>query len=222
MAEDSGLLNEIDEALRADRLQQFWASHSGIIIACCVLAVLSASASALWKSHMHGVHARQTGNLVQAALQAENNDAKGAIETLKKVQADGGQLAALAGLKEAQISLDMNQPKEALTAYNDLAVAKYGKAQILFHDYAALQADVLAYNQGPMKDISSAAADVGKKARSDGRVFADAFAELDAIRAKDGKTTAPLLEGIINNPEAPFSQRARAMELLDFLKESQP
>jgi len=218
MAEDAGILQEIDEALRADKLSQLWARHSGSIIAFCVLVVLTSAASAFWKNHQREVHERQTGKLTQATMLADTGKYNEAMGMFEQIEGDGGPLGAIASLKHAQTLIDMKQQDKALTVYNDLASDKHGGAPDVFRDYAALQADIMAHNQTWPDKKPAASTDGWAAAMGGDRAFATAFAELNALRSGDSKNASALLDGVVSNKDAPFSERERAAQLLDSLK----
>jgi hypothetical protein len=217
MAEDVSILQEIDEALRADKASQFWERNSGTIITFCVLLVLSTAASAFWKSHQREAHASQTGKLMEAIMLLDEGKGPEATALFGQVEHDGGPLAAFASIKDAQTYLRMNQFDKAIEAYNAVASGKQGDTPDVLRDYAALQADILAHNQAMFSGKPAVATLGGQEARGAGRPFAGALSELDALRTTDAKSASALLGAIVADKDVPLSQRMRATQLLETL-----
>jgi hypothetical protein len=215
MAEDVSILQEIDEALRADKAAQFWARNSSAVITFCIVIVLAAAVSELWKNHLRGVHERQTSQLVKAITLAEAGKYNEAISGYERAEEDGGQLALLATLQRAQTLAEMKQEDKAIGVYE--GIARDGKAPVLFRDYAAVQADVLAHNLALATGKPPAVTEGAKEARQSGRPYAAFLAEIDALRSGDPKSAATALNGVIADKDVPFSERSRAGMLLESL-----
>jgi len=220
MAEDVSILQEIDEALRADKAAQFWERHSSAVITFCVVIVLATAVSEFWKSHMRSVHEQQTSELAQAITLAEIGKYSEAISGYEQVEADGGQLALLAKLQRAQTLAEMKQEDKAIEIYNSIAAGAQGKVPDIYRDYAALQADILAHNVALATGKPAVATEGGKEARASGRPYAPFFTEIDALRMSDRKNATALLNSVVSNKNAPFSESARAGLLLGSLGES--
>ncbi len=137
MAEDVSILSEIDEALRADNLQQLWDRHGKALITFCILAVLATTGSVLWKNHQRSLHEQQTALLARAATaeQAGKNDE--AIGYYTQVEGQGGGMAELAGLRHAALLVSQSRQDKALELYKSIADGKLGDAQML-RDFANL------------------------------------------------------------------------------------
>jgi len=217
MAEDVSILQEIDEALRADKAAQFWERNSGAVITFCVVIVLATAVSEFWKSHMRSVHEQQTSTLAQAITLAEAGKYSEAISGYEQVEADGGQLALLAKLQRAQTLAEMKQEDKAIEVYNSIATSGQGKVPDIFRDYAAVQADILAHNLALASGRPAVATEGGKEARASGRSYASFFTEIDALRSGDHKNATALLNSVVSDKDAPFSERARAGMLLGSL-----
>jgi hypothetical protein len=216
MAEDVSIMQEIDEALRADKLQQLWARHNEAILTFCVMAVLASAGSVLWKNHLHDLHERQTGWLAEAATLEQQGKYDAAAGVYQKVEDEGGALAGLAGIRHAAVLISLKQEDKALALYNSVAGGKEGDTPV-FRDFAALEAAILAGNQSLNAGKPASAATAAA-----GGIFHQSATELGALNALgagDRKTASFLLGSILSDEAAPYSQRARASELLDSIKE---
>ncbi len=217
MAEDTSLLQEIDDALRADKVEQFWARNSSAIITFCVMIVLASAASVLWRNHLHDLHEQQTSLLFQATRLASQGKNSEAIGIYEKAEAQGGKLAALAGLKHAEALIALGQQDKALAVYTDIAAGKEGDAPDTLRDYARLEADILTHNR---------AAAAGKPVAAPEPQAAGAFrrteAELAALRALqkgDGKAASAALTRLAGDEATPLSMRERDIELIGSIKD---
>lgn len=213
MAEDTSLLQEIDEAIRADKVEQFWARYSGLLMGCCILAVLATAAGALWKNHQKDLHERQTGFLVQGSTLAGEGKYGEAIGMFEKARDEGGALATLAELSRAQALLEMKHEDKALAAYNGIAASHNGLS-----DFARLQADIIAHNQAIAAGKPLAPASAPK----DG-TYVQMHAELAAVRtllSGNSKGAGVMLDAIVKDETAPMSERRRAGEMLATIKDA--
>jgi hypothetical protein len=215
MAEDTSILQEIDEALRADKAEQFWASHSGTIITCCLLVVLSSAASVWWKNHVHDQQQLQTSLIVRGTKLASEGKFADSIPPFEQAEAQGGKLATIAGLKHAEALLDMKQDDKALAVYNDIAAGKIGDATDLLRDFARLEATILSHNRAGGK------APAGNEPEAGG-TFNASVSELAGIRALqsgDTKTAIATFSKIISDEATPPSMRERDTEFLSSIKD---
>jgi hypothetical protein len=217
MPEDVSILSEIDEALRADKLQLLWANHGKAIITFCAMLVLSTAGSVLWKNHVRALHEMQTSLLAKAADVEEDGKNDEALGYYKQVEDAGGSLSALATLKHAKLLVAMKQQDKALPLYQSLTDGKVSGITPPLRDFAKLQVSIIESNQAFKAGKSEHPAPVGNE-----DVFLSTATEisaLDALNAGDTKTAAELLNAVLANDSAPYSQRVRASELLDSIKE---
>jgi len=220
MAEDVSILSEIDEALRVDNLQEFWAKNGRALITFCVLAVLATTGSVLWKNHQRSVHEQATNLLAKAATAEQAGKNSDAIDYYGQVEGQSGALAQLAALRHAALLISMNQPDKALSLYHSVSDGSLGDAQTL-RDFANLEIMILESN----RDLKAGA--TGKKGGpivitgGTGAFFASEaeIGAMNALRAGDAKTAATILQDIVTNESAPYSQRLRDAQLEDAIKE---
>jgi hypothetical protein len=212
MAEDVSILSEIDN------LQQFWERHGKALIGFCVLAVLATAGSVLWKNHVLAEHQQATALLAKAASAEQDSKNDVAIGYYTQVEGDGDALAQIAGLRHAALLVSMNQQDKALELYRSIADGKLGDTRTL-RDFANLQIMILNSN----RSLNAAAGSKkGPVVITGGNgVFFSSEAEvgaLSALRAGDTKTAETILNDVVTNESAPYSQRLRDSELQDAIK----
>ncbi len=207
MAEDDiGLLHEIDEAMRVERLQRFWQRFGKIVIAGCIGILLLTAARVIWQDHMRSVHTVQTGILLQARAAAEAGKTTEATRILEDHH-DMGDLAALAALQRAGIAVNTGDMVKARSAYGEAARNRNTEAAL--RNFAAWQDNVIAYNQQKTPEFM----DAGEK----GRPFAPLAQETEAVHLLNNHKNAQartILQSLADNTALSSSQRERVMDLL--------
>lgn len=200
MSDDISFLQEIDDALRADRLEQFWKKHGKTLLIAALAIVLFAGASAWWKHHLQGLRAEQTTLLLRADTAQKESKSEEAITLL--TQAAGGReqgVAALASLKLAHLYRDRKETDKALVLYRKVAAMKGIDESVT--DAAALEANMLSAKDAPL--------DTG--------IYAPLQSEVTAARLmKEGKTkeAREIWEMLAKNMTIPATIRTRAQEVL--------
>jgi hypothetical protein len=212
MTEETTLLTEIDDALRADKLEQIWQRHGALIIGFCVLAVLATAAGTFWKNHLLEEHMRDTGILAQGTTLAQDGKYGEAITLFEKIELEGGSLGAVAGLKHAEALANLKQDDKAAALYRTIAAS--GDAPISLRDYARLQGDILAHNAASAAGKPAPAQD---PAAAKNTTFSQSTREaqaLWALKSGDTKTAKELLNAILADDMASMTARTRASDIL--------
>jgi hypothetical protein len=215
MAEDISIFQEIDESLRVEKLQQFWQRFGNWVIGGCVGIVLLTIASVLWKSHIHDMNMKSTSLLIRAMQLQQAGKADDATVQLEDATKGKGGVATLAKLNLAQQSLKAGELDKALALYNEVVADRHSDEAL--RDLAALQATTIADNLHSVLPATHA--------DKNGRPFSVILREIEAAKLlKDGKTSEAqaLLKPIAEDNTATFSERARAMEMLDTINGSNP
>lgn len=212
MTEDVSIFQEIDDALRAEKLQEIWSRYSGFIIAFCVIAILSTAISEIWKNHRREVNERETSELIESNNLAQSGKYEEAIVLYEKIEDEGGKLSTIAALHHAQALLALKQQDKALAVYDAVMQGKKGDGPASLRDFATLQVSILRDN-----------AKTGTKTHvTADNIFSQNIAEVsavDALLSGDNKSTSSSFTAIMNNENAPISQRARAADLMSLVKE---
>lgn len=120
--EDETFLREVDEELRRERLNSFFARYGWAVIAAVVLLLAAIGGYLWWQNRQAEQAAAQAAALVQAleTLQAGNRDAAApVIEELAGSDIEGYRAAALFARAGAQIAAD--QPDAAAATLGEIA-----------------------------------------------------------------------------------------------------
>lgn len=142
------LIQDVDEALRRERMEKLWREHGGLILLAVSALVVGTGVYSVYKSHLSGTRAAQT-EAFQAA-QADPDPAK-ALETFAAGK-PSGELGALALLTAAGDLVGKGKIEEARKTYD--AVAADGGADPALRDYAAVMAARLSADMAVADAVS--------------------------------------------------------------------
>ena len=211
MTEDLSIFQEIDESLKAEKLEKFLSTHGNLLIIICVGIVLAVAFSGWWKNHVKEENASQTSILVQASELADAKKYDEAIAKLQEVEKSSSNIAGIAKLRHAEILIVENKFEQALGLYKEIFSGSGDKA---LRDLAAINAEIIANNHNlphpPQNSYET-------------RPFNNFASELYAInllnqsKNKDAKAA---LEAVSSKEDLPNSQKQRTTELLDYIKGS--
>ena len=152
--ENEGLLREVEEELRKERLENLWRQYGTYIVAGLVLLVASVGGWKYWKSQQIAA-AQSAGMTYQTAMTTLANgkveDALKAFDGVAKSGQEG--YKALAGLQIAGAHLKQGKTADAKAAFD--AVAADTSADSLLRDYATLQAVALNIGEADFTDIQN-------------------------------------------------------------------
>ncbi|HEU5048044.1 MAG TPA: hypothetical protein VFT64_09420 [Rickettsiales bacterium] len=211
MAEDVSFFQEIDEALRADKMERFMRRYGKLLLGACVAIVVGTAVSVYWKSHVHALNEKQTSIVL---------DAKGMIDTGQYAEAEkaleaagkDGRISAVARMLQADALVHAGQFDKAVKVYQ--AIAQDSGADTAIRDRAAIQADVIASNHHLQVSAQ-------KLPDAWNRPFFAEAGELSALqlqRAGKHKEAQDALQKLADDPGVPSSQRAMAGNLLDMIR----
>ncbi len=152
--QDDGLLREVEEELRRERLEKIWKEYATYIIAAAAAIVLGVLGFKYWESSRL-VAAQTSGAQYEEALQLLNDKKVGSAETeFAKVTTEGaGGYRALAQLQLAGTQSRQGKKAEALTTYE--ALANDAGADALLRGFARLQAAGLQIGQADFTEIEN-------------------------------------------------------------------
>lgn len=208
------IFNEVDEAVRRERLEKIWRRYGTHLI---VLAVLIVAAVGGWRfyDHWEGQKAAVSGADFEAAMTlAEAGKHQEAADAFAKVAKDGAAgYRTLARLREAQ-EIAPRDAKAAIAAFDVLAAdASIGQR---FQDLAALRAGFLLLDTAPFDEMRRRLEPIAAA----GRTFRHSARELLAMsawRVNDTTTARRFAEQIISDGETPGSIRSRIEVLIAML-----
>lgn len=212
MAEDVSFFQEIDEALRAEKMELFMRRYGKLLLGACVAVVVGTAASVYWKSHVHAYNEKQTGIVLDAKGMIDTGQYADAEKALEAAGNNGGHISGVARMFQADALVHAGQFDKAVKVYQ--AVAEDSGVDTAIRDRAAIQADVLASNhhlQAPAQKLPDA---------SNRPFFAEA-GELTALqlqRAGKHKEAMDMLQKLADDPGVPHSQRTMAGNLLNTIQ----
>lgn len=135
------LINEIEEAVRREKLEKAAKEYGPYVIAGCVIAILITALTAGWSSWQLRSNAAHTAALLAAAESA--NPARTLGEAAERLGADQAVVARLAA---AGMHMENNQTGEALAEFR--LAAGMNKAPALLRDLALLQTVRMEWDAG--------------------------------------------------------------------------
>lgn len=205
------IFNEVDEAVRRERLTKLWERYGTLLIALVVLIVAGVGG---WRGYDYWERqkAAEAGAAFETAMTlAETGKHQEAADAFAKVARDGaGGYRMLARLREAA-ELAPRDAKAAVAAYDALA-ADSGIGQ-RFQDLAALRAGFLLVDTAPFNEMRQRLEPLAAA----GRTFRHSARELLALsawRVNDTAAARRFAEQIVNDGETPGAIRSRIEVLM--------
>lgn len=210
--DDTGIFQEIDDALKVDNMEKFLRKYGKLVLAGCVGIVLATAGTVFWKSHVREQNMQRTSVLLEAEGLAGSDKYADAIKKLEELmQKQGSDIPVIEKLQYAGFLLQSGQPDKARAVYNDLEKSGDDAMRTL----AAMNADILASNS------KSADADNQKLSVTSGQPFYVFASELMALRLqKEGKNKEAhdILENLAADMSLSQAGRDQVNELLSSVK----
>ena len=152
--QDDGLLREVEEELRRERLEKIWKQYGTYIIAGAAVIVLGVLGFKFWESHRLAA-AQDTGARYEEALLLVNEKKDGSAEKeFEKIAVDGaGGYRALAQLQLAGSQSKQGKKADAVATYE--ALANDGTADEMLREFARLQAAGLRVGEADFTEMEN-------------------------------------------------------------------
>ncbi len=153
--QDDGLLREVEEELRRERLEKIWKQYGTYILA-------AAAVDRVWRARLQVLGElraspppRTSGARYEEALLLVNDKKEGSAEKeFEKIAVDGaGGYRALAQLQLAGSQAKQGKKAEAVATYE--ALANDGSADAMLRDFARLQAAGLRIGEADFTEIEN-------------------------------------------------------------------
>ena len=186
------LIREVDDEMRAERLQEWWSKFGSMLVAGCVVIVLATVAYQIASSYRASEAEENVSVLLQAQSAADKGQIDTALQNLKPLKEKSGEAAELAKLQSAYLDYEKS---ETVDAFKTLASKSDVEA---IESVAKLQANEPADSANPS-------------------AFYPLQAEQKAVSliAKgERKEARTLLLALLDRNDLPTSQRERLNELL--------
>jgi hypothetical protein len=194
MANEDLLFNEVDQAVRAERLRSFWQRFGSWIVAACIALVVGTVGFELWKNHREEQNSQATGQILlglQALEKQQLDTAKGHFTAIES----GSQgVKDIADLHLAGIWQQQKDPK-AKTIFARLAQQAENPA---IRSYAALHSG----NWSVFKQQDAPFGNFAAELQATQLIAAQKYAEATA-----------LLDQALQDIALPETQRARLTDL---------
>jgi len=207
MAEDIGIFQEIDDALRVDNMEKLLRRYGKLIIVVCVGIVLATAGSVLWKSHQREGNMQKTAVLLQVQELKNTGKYPEAIKALEEAMRQNKDIPVVKKFQYAGLLVQSGQPAKAEAVYNEIAGDSNNDSGL--RDFAAMNAAIIAANNGT---LARQKLDTGS-----GQPFYAIATELTALRLeKEGKNKEAydMLENLAADMSLSTAEHQRAVELL--------
>ena len=152
--QDDGLLREVEEELRRERLEKIWKDYGTYVLGAAAVIVLGVLGFKYWESHRLAA-AQESGARYEDALILLNDKKDGSAEKeFEKIAVDGaGGYRSLAQLQLAGALAKQGKKAEALATYETLA-DNAGADQML-REFAKLQAAGLRLGEADFTEMEN-------------------------------------------------------------------
>jgi hypothetical protein len=212
------IFKEIEEDLRAERLQNFWKRYS-LVVAIAAIAIVAGSGGYLqWRKHELELRAAEGDKFSNALTMADKGQTDAALAALSGIEATAGSgYATLARLDAASLEAGNGKIDDALRSYD--AIAADTKLETVFRDLATLSAGYLRVDrEAPetFKPRLQSLTEPGNPWHYSAQELL-ALADLKAGHTADAKAGFTKLA---DDATAPQNIRARAAEILAALGSS--
>jgi hypothetical protein len=208
------IFNEVDEAVRRDRLEKIWQRHGKFIVAGAVLIVAAVGG---WRGYdyLERKNAQEAGAQFEEAMTlAEAGKHQDAVDAFAKVaKGSAGGYRMLARLREAA-ELGSRDAKAGAAAFDALA-ADSGIGQ-RFQDLASIRAGFLLADTAPFDDMRRRLEPLA----APGRTFRHSARELLALsawRSNNMTDARRWADQIVGDAETPSAIRSRIEVLIAML-----
>lgn len=210
--DNEGLLREVEEELRKERLAGLWQQYGNLIMGGLALLVAGVGGWKYWQNQQLAA-AQTAGMTYQSAMTTLENgkvdDALKAFEGLTKSDQDGYQ--TLAALQVAGAHLRQGKTAEAKATFDQIAADT--TADSVLRDYATLQAVALNIGEADLSEVQNRL----NRLMTDASPWRASARELVALAAFNGKkfdVAKEHLRAIVADPKAAEGTIQRANTML--------
>jgi hypothetical protein len=207
----SDIFQEVDEALKRERLEKLWKRYGNFVIAAMVLVIAGVGG---WRGYQwwEARKAAEAGAAFDAAVElAEQGKSDEAATAFARLAKDGTSgYRVLARLREAGV-LAPKDPKAAVAAYDAIATdAAVGR---VIQDLAGVRAAMLLVDTAPLPEMTRRLEPLAQ-ADSPFRHTARELLALAAFKAGDKAAAKKWFDMIASDAETPQSVRGRVDVLM--------
>ncbi len=205
--------SEVDEQLRAERLQSFMQRAVPAFIAALVLSVLAVAGVQGWQMYQSSQSAK-AAQAYQAALDtAGKGDQARAFDQFGDLAKHGGAYQALALMQQAGIRMNQDKPADAAALFDQAASAS---KSAMISDIATLKSAYALMDTAPLATLEAKLTPLTAAGRP---YHVQAREALALARLANGKTAAAKadLVAVANQLDTPDSARQRAQAIMGLI-----
>ena len=187
------LMREVDEEVRAERMQQWWQRFGSTLVSAIVAIVLATVGYEIWQNHQQTQAEEVTVAMLTAKMQADEGNPLIAAQSLAELQGK----SALAQLQTANYYREVGESEKAAGLYEKImqrkdapALASYAALRLNRTD--AIYADAPFYVMAQEKE---------------------ALKRLDEGKVEEART---IISSLLERQNLPASLRQRLSELLQY------
>jgi hypothetical protein len=211
VASDDAFVREVDDAVRASDLTNFWTRYGRWLLAAVVAGLLAFGGYILWQNRVQAAADKQSEAFVAAIDKLQAGDDKGARVALAKLaKADQPGYRAMAQLVEANLDGEKGDMKKAIAAYGK--VAADSSLPKPFRDLALVRQTSAEFDTLPPQKVI----DRLKSLAIAGDPWFGSAGEMTAmayIKLGKDNLAGPIFAQIAKQQNLPQSQRARATQM---------
>lgn len=206
------LIQEVDEALRVERITQTWNQYKPVIIGAIAAIILGTAIHSAWTAWVKHENRQDTTELLNV-FKAEDP-----LPGLEKLAAQNEGHKAFAALNAAEILMEKGEKEKALALFDSLATDK--GVDRAFRDLAAIQSVMISLDvkkDAKAEDLLAKLKPILADKKSPWKpnaLFASALVKIHL--GKDNAGAAEDLRLILADNNAPISLQQRARALVSF------
>jgi hypothetical protein len=209
--DSESFFREVDEELRRDQVQSFFARYGKLIIAAVVLFLAGVAAFLYWENHKRTVAEKQAEDLTAVMLDADSGKVQASDPRVDKLVKDGTDAyRTQALLLKAGLAAQAGKDAEAIGIYRGIAADK--DVSQVFRDAALIRQTALEYDKLPPADVISRL----KPFAVPGNAWFGSAGEMVGvayIRQHKPQLAAPIFVAMAKDKQVPASMRDRAIQI---------
>lgn len=210
------IFQEVDEALRRERVEKLWRRHGKLIIAVAAAAIIGTAGYVGWQKYRANQAAELSDRYAAALAAADpaSGDPAAAETAFAELSAAGSGYGSLAQLQAAGLKAETD-PAAAAALYDKLAADTSAPDEL--RDLARLLKVMQLVDSGDPAALEAELAPLGAE-ENPWRFSARELGAVLALKAGDRTRATEILTGLADDVAAPPALRARAAELLAALE----
>ena len=210
-ATDEAFLREVDDAVRAGDLENFWKNYGRWLLVAVVAGLVAFGGYIFWQNQKQAAADKASQQFIAASDKLDQGDKKGALAEFGKL-ANAGEpgYRAMAGLMIANIAAGDGDDKKAIAQYAKIAADS--SLPQAFRDMALIRQTATEFDTLPPQKI----VDRLKPMAKPGHPWFGSAGEMTAIAyMKMGKENlaGPIFAQIAKQEDLPETLRARAQQM---------